>query len=110
MRTKVFLPLFLLLTLFLTVSSTRAQSEQGGSNRKLVNKVMPEYPQLARDLHIRGTVRLQVLVNTNGTVKSIDVKGGSPLLAQSAQNTVRLWRWEKSDHETTEPIEINFNQ
>ena len=109
MRTKVFLPLFLLLTLFFMVSSICAQSE-GGGNRKVVNKVMPEYPQLARDLHIRGTVRLQVLVNTNGTVKSIDVKGGSPLLAQSAQNTVRLWRWEKSDHETTEPIEINFNQ
>jgi TonB family protein len=110
MRTKVFLPLFLLAFLVLPLSYTRAQSDQVSGNRKVMNKVMPEYPRLARDMNIRGTVRLEVSVNSNGVVKSIDVKGGSPVLAQSAQNAVRAWRWEKTDRESTELVEINFNQ
>jgi TonB family protein len=110
MRTNVFLPLFLLAALFLPLSFGCAQSEQVSGNRKVMNKVIPEYPRLARDMNIRGTVRLEVAVNSNGAVKSVDVKGGSPVLAQSAQNAVRGWRWEKTDHETTELVEINFNQ
>jgi TonB family protein len=109
MRSKVFLPLFLLAVLFLPLSYSHAQSEQITGNRKVTNKVMPEYPRLARDMNIRGTVRLEVEVSSNGAVKSVDVKGGSPVLAQSAQNAVRSWRWEKTDHETIELVEINFN-
>ena len=102
--------LFLLVTsLSGPVSSAGAQNEQSSGNRKVTSKVMPEYPRLARDLNLHGTVRLEVAVAGNGTVKSIDVKGGSPVLAQSAQNAVRAWRWEKAEHETTEVIEINFN-
>jgi hypothetical protein len=37
------------------------------------------------------------------------VKGGSPVLAQSAQNAVRVWKWEKADHETTEQVECYFS-
>jgi len=85
------------------------QSGSTDTNRKVVSRITPEYPRLARDLNLRGTVRLEVSVTGNGTVKSIDVKGGSPVLAQSAQTAVRAWRWEKSDHETTELVEINFN-
>jgi len=85
------------------------QSGPIDANRKVVSRIEPAYPRLARDLNLRGTVRLEVSVTGNGTVKSIDVKGGSPVLAQSAQTAVRAWRWEKSDHETTELVEINFN-
>jgi len=42
-------------------------------------------------------------------VKSMQVKGGSPLLGQSAQNAVRGWKWEKGDHETTELVECYFS-
>jgi hypothetical protein len=41
-------------------------------------------------------------------VKSVQVKGGNPLLAQSAQNAVREWRWAKADHDSTETLEFKF--
>ena len=110
MRTKVLLPLFLIAVLVLPFSYSHAQSEQVSGDRKVLNKVTPEYPRLARNMNLHGTVRLEVAVSSNGTVKSIDVKGGSPVLAQSAQFAVREWRWEKADHETTQLVEINFNQ
>jgi TonB family protein len=81
-------------------------AQDGG--RKVVKNPKPAYPALARSMNLSGTVRLEATVAPNGAVKSIDVKGGNPLLAQSAQFTVREWKWEKSDHETTELLEIRF--
>src|SRR5579864_358670 len=89
--------------------SACAQNERANENRKVINKVVPMYPVLARHMNLMGTVRLAVLVSADGNVKSIQVKGGSPLLVQSAQDAVHNWRWEKADHESTELIEFHFN-
>ena len=60
-------------------------------------------------MKLSGTVKLDVLVEPAGNVKSVQVKGGNPVLAQSAQNAVRGWKWERADHETTEHVEFYFN-
>ena|SRR5712692_7543307 len=86
-----------------------AQNEQSTSVRKITNKVVPAYPQIARSMNLSGTVKLEVLVQASGSFKSAQVKGGNPLLAQSAQSAVREWKWEKADHETTELVEFHFN-
>src|SRR6266446_1775861 len=80
-----------------------AQDEQS-SARKVINKVVPIYPELARAIKLSGAVKVEVLVQPNGSVKLIQVKGGNPLLAQSAQSAVHGWMWEKADHETTELV------
>jgi outer membrane biosynthesis protein TonB len=60
-------------------------------------------------MNLAGTVRLEAVVAPNGSVKTVDIKGGNPLLAQAAQFTVREWKWEKTDHETTEIVEVRFS-
>lgn len=101
--------LFLLIFSFCSFGpSLYAQNDQTNSNRKVVNRVMPAYPHLAREMNLTGTVKLEVLVSSNGTAKSIAVKGGSPLLVQSAQDALRSWKWEKSDRETSESVEFQF--
>jgi TonB family protein len=88
-----------------------AQSEPTGQSqsvRKVTNRVVPVYPATARIMQLSGTVKLEALVLPNGTVKTVEVKGGNPLLAQSAQNAVREWKWAKADHESTEMLEFKF--
>lgn len=99
---------FVLITFSGPLLAAQTQSE-ASSNRRVISKVVPVYPHLARQMSLQGTVKLEVLVSGGGSVKSVDVKGGSPLLVQSAQDAVRMWRWEKTDHETTETIEFNFH-
>ena len=101
---------FLLLLLLLGSSPVpaAAQSEEGAEARKLVSKVAPDYPPLARKLRLSGTVRFEVVVATDGSVKSVRVKGGNPVLVESAQNALRGWRWAKSERDSTEPVEIRF--
>jgi TonB family protein len=76
--------------------------------RKIVNKVIPRYPALARTMNIEGTVRADVLVAPDGKVKTIEFKGGHPLLVQSAEQALREWRWEPAAHESHESVELRF--
>lgn len=99
------------LTLISAAFSADAQSAQAAdspSARKVINRVVPGYPSMARTMNLSGTVRLEALVLANGTVKSIQVKGGNPLLAQAAQNAVREWKWAKAERESTEMLEFQF--
>jgi TonB family protein len=86
-----------------------AQQEPPEGTRKVVNKVTPSYPAIARTLNIKGSVRLEALVLPNGKIKTLEVKGGHPLLAQAAEYAIRKWKWEPAAHETIEPIEVKFD-
>jgi TonB family protein len=90
------------------IPSACAQNEQTTGSRKVINKVLPAYPHLARTMNLTGTVKLEVLVSSSGMAKTIQVKGGNPVLAQSAQEALHNWRWEKADHETSEMLEFTF--
>jgi protein TonB len=85
-----------------------AQTDQSAGERKIVSKAAPAYPPLARSMNLMGSVKLQVRVLATGSVKDIQIKGGNPVLAQAAQNAVREWKWEKSDHDTVENLDIRF--
>lgn len=76
--------------------------------RKVLIKTPPIYPTLARSMNIHGVVKLEAVVEPNGIVKSVDVKGGHPLLTQSAVTAVGHWKFEPAPHETRESIEIKF--
>jgi TonB family protein len=86
-----------------------AQQPQPEVKRKVVNRVIPIYPEMARAMNLKGVVRVDVLVAGNGTVKSLSVKGGHPLLVQAAENALRKWKWEPTAHETREPVEFKFD-
>ena len=89
--------------------TTAAQDEETAGSRKVVAKVVPKYPEIARSMNLSGTVKLAAVVLANGTVKSIEVKGGNPLLVQSAQRAIQEWKWEKADHDSTEDVEFRFH-
>jgi TonB family protein len=75
-----------------------AQSEQGESKRKVVQRVVPEYPDMARRMSLRGTVKVEAMVSSNGNVRSVEVRGGHPVLAKAAVDAVRKWHWEAAEN------------
>ncbi len=60
-------------------------------------------------MHLVGTVKMEAVVNSGGSVKHVSVKGGHPLLVQAASTAVMMWKWEPGSRETVEEIEIRFN-
>ncbi len=95
-----------LLVLVAAVSANLVAQGEGG--RKVLVRVAPQYPSLARSMKIQGTVKADVLVEPNGSMKSDEIKGGHPLLVQSVQDALHLWRWEPGPRETHEIIELKF--
>lgn len=101
--------LFLLLAFSTFALHASLAQDSAAPVRKIVTRVMPQYPNLARTMRIQGTVRVDVLVEPSGKVKSFEVKGGHPLLVQSAEDALREWKWETAPHESHEIIEMKFN-
>ena len=100
--------LILSFALIVVPSRTDAQVDTE-STRKVVNRVVPAYPEMARTMNLKGNVKVEVVVAPSGAVKSVEIKGGHPVLAQSAENAVFKWKWESAARETRELVEIKFN-
>jgi TonB family protein len=102
--------MFLVLFSALTFTPTLfAQQDQTETTRKIVNRITPAYPEMARSMNLRGSVKAEAVVAPNGTVKLVDVKGGHPVLAEAAQHAIYKWKWAPASHETRELIEVRFD-
>src|ERR1017187_9606669 len=64
------------------------------AERRLRNRIEPQYPAEAMAAHRSGDVVLEVLVAADGSVVSIRPLSGGPLLAAAAAAAVRQWRYE----------------
>ena len=81
---------------------------QGGNitAKMLVHKVQPEYPEEAKKKGIEGTVRLHVIIARDGSVGQVELISGHPLLAQSALDGVRQWKY-RVTYLNGDPVEVD---
>lgn len=78
------------------VAPAPATTMEGGDlSSKVLYAKPPTYPVDARRAHEQGTVKLLLLVGSDGTVKDIQVAGssGSQRLDRAALSAVKRWRW-----------------
>lgn len=104
-RIAFLLPLF---TMAVFSLSSLGQ-DQPDNSRKVVNKVVPVYPDLARRMQLRGTVKVEAVIAPNGSVKSTRVIGGNPVLAIAAEDAVRRWKYVPAATESTTLVELRFS-
>lgn len=72
----------------------------------LTNKVVPEYPVIAKISGIQGDVKLHAFVDKNGNIKSLTVLGTPPpVLAKAAMDAVEQWKY-RPYFLNGEPVEI----
>ena len=82
---------------------------------RIIKKVLPTYPSVARAGHIQGTVVLSALIDETGRIKSLEViSSPAENLSKAALEAVQQWTYSPyiangiaTDVETT--IRINFN-
>ena len=81
---------------------------------KLLRKVIPEYPALARAAMISGIVRLIGTIGEDGTIRNLQLVSGHPLLARAAMEAVGQWIYKPTllngkPVEVIAPIEVTFS-
>jgi TonB family protein len=109
MRTRYVLILFLLFSYcFGALRTAQGQQSSSGGNRRVVQKMSPVYPDIARRMNLAGTVKVVAVVLADGTVKAVEPVGGSPVLLKAAQDAVAKWRF-TAGGESKELIELRFD-
>lgn len=63
------------------------------SEAQLVNRVEPVYPRIAVVSGIQGQVKLHAIIARDGTIQSLNVISGHPLLVRAAAEAVGQWRY-----------------
>jgi len=85
--------------------------------KKLQTRVTPDYPDVARQAGVEGTVTLRVEIGPDGSVQDIEPISGPPLLERAAAEAVAQWRYAPTLVDgsavsvvTTVSVEFHLNQ
>jgi protein TonB len=70
--------------------------------------VRPNYPLLARQMKVQGSVILQALIGRDGIIQNLRLVSGPRILAAAAEDAVRQWRF-KPHYEGSEAVETQAN-
>src|ERR1700686_2993945 len=75
--------------------------------------VPPDYPLLARQMKVQGSVKLQALISRDGTIQELQILSGPSILANAAREAVKQWHFKPyiqngQPVETQARITVNF--
>lgn len=81
---------------------------QASDERPIKQRVSPTYPELAKRMHVSGTVRIAATVAPDGSVTATKTMSGNRMLATAAEDAVHKWKFVPAPDESVVEIEINF--
>jgi protein TonB len=84
----------------------RVRVSAGVTSGLLVRRVQPNYPPLARQARIQGTVVLHAVISKDGSIENLTLVSGHPMLAPSAIEAVKQWKY-KPYLLNGEPVEVD---
>jgi len=91
----------------------RVRISQGVTEGRLIQKIQPEYPPIARAARIQGQVVLSAIISKTGEIQNLVLVSGHPMLVPAAIKAVQQFRYrafllngEPVEVETT--ITVNF--
>ena len=65
----------------------------GAAEAKLINKVVPVYPALAKSARVQGIVEFSASISKEGNIENLQLVSGHPLLAKAARDAVLQWKY-----------------
>src|ERR1041385_8320082 len=83
----------------------RVRVSQGVTQGLLIRTIQPNYPPLARHARIQGSVLLQAEISKDGSIQTLRLVSGPPLLAPAAIEAVKQWKY-KPYILNGEPVEV----
>ena len=84
----------------------RVRVSAGVTSGLLLKRVQPNYPPLARQARISGTVVLHAVISKDGSIEGLQLVSGHPMLAPAAIEAVKQWKY-KPYLLNGEPVEVD---
>jgi protein TonB len=99
----------LLATFVCAIFAVAQVQETSSTDRRLITRVEPDYPETLKRLYIGGVVRVEVEVEPNGTIKSTKLLGGNPILGQSTMKALKKWKYAPAGSAETLTVKVEFD-
>lgn len=80
----------------------------GQQARKVLSNPAPEYPDLARKLHLSGSVKVTVIIAADGHIKETRFQGGNPVLVDAVEKALKDWKYAPASAESATLLEFKF--
>ncbi len=71
----------------------------------LIRRVEPQYPAIARQIRLQGSVIIRAMISREGAIERTEVVSGPSLLAHAAVDAVNQWKY-RPYYLNGEPIEV----
>jgi TonB family protein len=92
-----------------TLLCAAAANTFGQEARKAISKPTPRYPEVAKQMRLVGTVKVEVIIGPDGKVKSTNVIGGHPVLIDATLVALKEWKYEPAKTETAATLTFDFH-
>jgi periplasmic protein TonB len=66
---------------------------EADAKKAAISKANPEYPPMARQMHVAGQVVVEAEVGTDGEVEKVQTVSGNVLLSAAAVGAVKKWKF-----------------
>jgi protein TonB len=73
---------------------------------RLISAPHPNYPALAKQARVEGTVRMEAVIGKDGHIKNLTVVSGNPLLISAALNAVKQWVY-RPTYLNKQPVQVD---
>jgi TonB family protein len=91
-----------------TPAAQRTSISSSAAGNIVSRSIQPDYPMLARQMRVQGSVILQALIGRDGMIQDLRVLSGPPILANAAEEAVRQWHF-KPHFVGSQPVETRAN-
>jgi protein TonB len=75
------------------VQPMRVRVSQGVTQGMVISKAQPVYPADAKAARIQGTVVISAIIGKDGSVQTMRLVSGHPMLAPAAMDAVKQWKY-----------------
>jgi len=69
----------------------------------VLSKVEPDYPPVAKQLHVAGDVEVEAVISESGAVEKVNILHGNPILTKAVADALMKWKF-KAITEDGKPV------
>ena len=70
---------------------TPKKASRAEGDNAVLSRVQPDYPPIAKQLKIQGTVELEAVVAPTGEVEKVNILSGNPVLTKPSSDALKKW-------------------
>lgn len=88
--------------------SSLVRLTEAEAKKAAVSKVDPEYPDMARKMHLAGRVIVNIFIDEEGKVEKVAPVSGNQLLTGATVSAVKKWKFTPAEKKQVTTLAFDF--